>query len=194
MRNAVSLNSLYGTYYYSKINLTFGSSVNLLLSTVSNEEYKFYRNGEMCDTKIDFEDWELNSPAEWTQTTLFDTKDECCSNLFPYDYSGCMDRSPVIFKFEFCLEVGSLLPPIDCQTADIYANVMEDAINQGLGESSDANITRVGDATLTKVDGSTVCGERYSRAPECYVNLFDFGQPLTQQLVFYIMRPILFRW
>lgn len=125
---------------------------------MANEEYKFFRNGEICDTKIDFEDWELNSPAGWTDTTLFDTKDECCANLFPYDFSGCMDRSPVLFKFEFCLDVGSLLPPIDCQTADIYANVMEDAINQGLGDASDANITRVGDATLVKVDGSTQCG------------------------------------
>ena len=125
---------------------------------MSNEEYKFYRNGEICDTKIDFEDWELNSPADWTDTTLFDTKDKCCTNLFPYDYSGCMERSPVLFKFDFCLEVGSLLPPVDCQTADIYANVMESSINVGLGDSSDANITRVGDATLTKVDGSTECG------------------------------------
>ncbi|KAL7549286.1 hypothetical protein ACHAWF_012561 [Thalassiosira exigua] len=125
---------------------------------MANEEYKFYRNMEICDTKIDFEDWELNSPADWTDTTLFDTKDECCANLFPYDYSGCMERSPVLFKFEFCLEVNSLFPPIDCQTADIYANVMEQAINDGLGDASDANITRIGDATLMKVDGSTQCG------------------------------------
>ncbi|KAL7497451.1 hypothetical protein ACHAWT_007422 [Skeletonema menzelii] len=125
---------------------------------MANEEYKFYRNGEICDSKIKFEDWEMNSPAEWTDTKLFDTLDECCANLFSYDYSGCMGRSPVMFKFDFCFDVGSLLPPIDCQTADIYANVLEDAINLGLGEGSDANITRVGDASLTKVDGSTQCG------------------------------------
>ena len=125
---------------------------------MANEEYKFYRNGEICDSKIHFEDWESNSPADWTDTKLFDTLDECCANLFYYDYSGCMSRSPVMFKFEFCLDIGSLLPPIDCQTADIYANVLEDAINLGLGEASDANITRVGDASLRKVDGSTQCG------------------------------------
>ena len=125
---------------------------------MANEEYKFYRNGEICDSKIEFEDWESNSPAEWTDTKLFDTLDECCANLFSYDYSGCMGRSPVMFKFEFCFDVGSLLPPIDCQTADIYANVLEDAVNLGLGEGSDANITRVGEASLTKVDGSTQCG------------------------------------
>jgi len=125
---------------------------------MANEEYKFYRNGEICDSKIEFEDWESNSPAEWTDTKLFDTLDECCANLFSYDYSGCMGRSPVMFKFDFCIDIGSLLPPIDCQTADIYANVLEDAIKLGLGTASDANITRVGDASLTKVDGSTKCG------------------------------------
>jgi len=125
---------------------------------MANEEYKFYRNGEICDSKLEFEDWEMNSPAEWTDTKLFDTLDECCANLFSYDYSGCMGRSPVIFKFDFCFDIGSLLPPIDCQTADIHANVLEDAINIGLGEGSDANITRIGDASLTKVGGSTQCG------------------------------------
>jgi hypothetical protein len=125
---------------------------------MANEEYKFYRNGEICDSKIKFEDWEMNSPAEWTDTKLFDTLDECCANLFSYDYSGCIGRSPVTFKFDFCFDVGALLPPIDCQTADIHANVLEDAINLGLGEGSDANITRVGDASLIKVDGSTQCG------------------------------------
>ena len=69
-----------------------------------------------------------------------------------------MKRSPILFKFDFCVELNSLVAPIDCQTADIYANVLESAINQGLGEASDAYITRVGDASLTKVDGSTVCG------------------------------------
>jgi len=125
---------------------------------MANEEYKFYRNGEICDSKLEFEDWEMNSPAEWTDTKLFDTLDECCANLFSYDYSGCMGRSPVMFKFDFCFDIGSLLPPIDCQTADIHANVLEDAINLGLGEGSDANITRIGDASLTKVEGSTQCG------------------------------------
>ena len=120
---------------------------------MANEEYKFYRNGEICDSKIEFEDWETG-----TDTKFFDSVDECCANLFSYDYSGCMGRSPVMFKFDFCYDVGSLLPPIDCQTSDIYANILEDALNLGLGEASDANITRIGDASLTKVDGSTKCG------------------------------------
>ena len=128
------------------------------LQCMANEEYKFYRNGEICDTKVDFEDWELNSPADWTDTTLFDTKDECCANLFSYDYTGCMERSPVLFKFEFCVDIGGLLSPIDCQTADIHQQVIEAAINKGLGDASDAEVNRVGDTTLAEVDGSTECG------------------------------------
>ncbi len=78
---------------------------------MANEEYKFYRNGEKCDSKIDFEFWQ--GEATWTETTLFDTVDECCANLFYYDYSGCMARSPVIFKFEFCVEIDNLVPPME---------------------------------------------------------------------------------
>lgn len=126
---------------------------------MANEEYKFYRNGEMCDVKIDFDFWQ--GEATWDRTTLFDTKDECCANLFYYDFSGCMERSPVDFKFDFCLDLATLVPPMDCQTADIYANVIEDVMNQRLGEDSDANITRVGDVSLGKIAGgagSTTCG------------------------------------
>jgi hypothetical protein len=126
---------------------------------MANEQYKFYRNGEMCDVKIDFDFWQ--GEATWDKSTLFDTKDECCANLFYYDFSGCMERSPVDFKFDFCLDLASLVPPMDCQTADIYANVIEDVMNLRLGGDSDANITRVGDVSLGKIAGgagSTTCG------------------------------------
>lgn len=109
--------------------------------------------------KIDFDFWQ--GEATWDRTTLFDTKDECCANLFYYDFSGCMERSPVDFKFDFCLDLADLVPPMDCQTADIYANVIEDVINLALGDDSDANITRLGDVSLGKIDGgagSTTCG------------------------------------
>ena len=126
---------------------------------MANEQYKFYRNGEMCDVKIDFDFWQ--GEATWDRTSLFDTKDECCANLFYYDFIGCMERSPVDFKFDFCLDVASLVPPSDCQTADIYANVIEDIINLRIGENSDANVTRIGDISLGKIAGgagSTTCG------------------------------------
>jgi hypothetical protein len=166
---------------------------------MANEEFKFYQNGEICDTKIFFEDWEDNSPMAWTDTTQFDTIEECCANEFWFDYEGCVGRSPVMFKFEFCVDVQGLIDPPDCQSADIYANVLEDAVNEGCyhahglegvdyghehddlgGEghtdggvvrrlnrmltevgdltTTDANITKIGGVSLSKVDGSTVCG------------------------------------
>jgi protocatechuate 3,4-dioxygenase beta subunit len=134
---------------------------------MQNEEFKFYKNGEICDTKIYFEDWESNSPADWTDTTQFDTLDECCVNMFWYDIDGCMERSPVMFKFEFCVDIKGLVDPQDCQSADIYANVLEDAINAGVNlaaeteadqDLTDANITSIGNVTLTKEKGSTICG------------------------------------
>lgn len=127
----------------------------------------------MCDTKIFFEDWETNSPADWTATTQFDTLDECCANLFWDDYDGCMARSPVMFKFEFCVDVKKLVDPPDCQSADIYANVLEATMNamlleeeptyrrltHGDGVGMDANITKIGDVSLGRSSGSsTVCG------------------------------------
>jgi hypothetical protein len=90
----------------------------------------------------------------------------------------------VIFKFEFCVDVQGLVEPHDCQSADIYANVVEEAMNDamdhhhGLSESeldnhgderrsrslhedptsADSMITKVGGVSLSKVSGSTVCG------------------------------------
>lgn len=149
---------------------------------MANEQFKFYQNGQICDTKIYFEDWEDNSPADWTSSTHFDTIEECCANEFWFDYDGCVNRSPVFFKFEFCVEIEGLVEPTDCQSADIFANVLEDAINEGCHHNfglsnstdrklhtdgheyfgdvttADANITKIGGVSLAKVDGSTVCG------------------------------------
>ena len=147
---------------------------------MANEEFKFYKNEDKCDSKIYFEDWEHNSPAEWTDTTLFDTVEECCANLFWFDYDGCVGRSPVMFKFEFCVDIKGLTDPQDCQSADIFANVIETAINEGCSHtqglshtvfnntgssgnvgdvtSTDANITKIGSVSLGKVLGTTVCG------------------------------------
>ena len=159
---------------------------------MANEEFKFYQEGEICDTKIFFEDWEENSGShsEWTKTTQFDTLEECCANEFWFDYDGCVTRSPVIFKFEFCVDIQGLVEPQDCQSADIYANVIEQAINDEMDHHhgltaeeleehgnednhsgqrrmrflhedptfANSMITKVGDVSLSKVSGSTVCG------------------------------------
>ena len=130
---------------------------------MANEEFKFYQKEDKCDTKVVFEDWESNTPDMFHggESTLFDTLDECCAHKFWYDFDGCMGRSPVIYKFEFCVDIGGLVDPLDCQSADIYGTVLEAAINVnadlGLGEV-DASVTKIGDASLTKVTGSTVCG------------------------------------
>ena len=144
---------------------------------MANEEFHFYKNGDICDTKIYFEDWEDNSPADWIDSKHFDTVEECCANAFFYDYENCLSRSPIMFKFDFCVDIQGLVDPPDCQSADIFANVFEDAINEGCHHhgdddtnhtrrldhipdvtSTDANITKIGLVTLTKESGSTVCG------------------------------------
>lgn len=139
---------------------------------MANEEYKFYKNGDKCDGKIYFEDWETAGVSPWTETTLFNTIEECCANLFWYDYNGCVGRSPATFKFDFCVDIKGLPNPQDCQSADIFANVIEAAINEGAARVSgnvtssteldptttDTNITKIGSVSLSKVQGSTVCG------------------------------------
>lgn len=129
---------------------------------MANEEFKFYKNEDKCDTKVVFEDWESNTPDMFLggESTLFDTLDECCAHKFWYDFDGCMGRSPVIYKFEFCVDIGGLVDPLDCQSADIYGNVLEDAINVNadLGFEVNAAVTKIGEVSLEKVTGSTVCG------------------------------------
>jgi len=131
----------------------------------------------------------------WTATTQFDTIQECCAREHWFNYDTCVETSPVIFKFEFCVDVKGLVDPQDCQSADIYANVLEDAINEGCHHAHglegihfdeedhaddgttrrlrkrslhtedgvdvttiDATVTKIGGVSLSKVDGSTVCG------------------------------------
>lgn len=134
---------------------------------MNNEEFKFYRSDDICDTRIFFEDWQDNSPASWTDTTQFNTLEECCANRFWYDYERCVDRSPMMFKFDFCFDIHGLVHPQDCQSADTFANVMEDAINDVMDRHQflyshptvgDANITKIGDVSLTAVGGLTHCG------------------------------------
>jgi hypothetical protein len=130
---------------------------------MANEEFKFYQKEDKCDTKVVFEDWESNTPDlfQGGETTLFDTLEECCAHKFWFDYDGCLGRSPLIYKFEFCVDIQDLAVPLDCQSADIYGQVLEHAFNVnadiGLGEV-DAAVTKIGDASLEKVAGNTVCG------------------------------------
>lgn len=156
---------------------------------MSNEEFYFFSNGEFCNTEIYFEQWEHNSPHEaWTEHSHFKTLEECCATTFAHDYDGCMARSPLMFQFEFCFDAQGLVNPLDCQSADIYANVIEDAINgvthnayQVVGNPSamtptDANITMLGDVSLNKGSGGgTICGG--SLAGQGYTNQFTGTYP-----------------
>ena len=132
---------------------------------MANEEFKFIKVQDKCESKIEFEDWEDTGhfgSTSWTESIIFDTVEECCANNFWFDYDGCVGRSPIQFKFEFCVDVKGLVDPQDCQSADIFANVIEGTLNEGAGNSTatsaDTNITKVGSVSLSKVLGSTVCG------------------------------------
>ena len=150
---------------------------------MANEDFKFYKRDDICDTRIYFEDWQDQTSGNWIETTQFDTLEECCANTFWWDYEGCVARSPLMFKFDFCVDIQGLVDPHDCQSADVIANVLEDAINDGMyldhhhsralvmtsekGEITtvDANITKIGGVSLIKTPGampadggSTECG------------------------------------
>ena len=62
----------------------------------------------------------------------FNTIEECCANLFWYDYNGCVGRSPATFKFDFCVDIKGLPDPQDCQSADIFAKVIAAASSQAV--------------------------------------------------------------
>ena len=56
----------------------------------ANEHPMWYKNGERCEQKVNFEDWEANfSPnlgiTRVKPTNLFDTVEECCRDKFSYD-------------------------------------------------------------------------------------------------------------
>lgn len=129
---------------------------------MANEEFKFYKDEDKCETKAVFEDWELNTPELFLggESTLFDSLAECCAYSFWYDLDGCMERSPVNFNFEFCVDIGGLVEPLDCQNADIYGTVIESAINEkaSTGTSVDTSVSKVGGSTLEKDKGLTQCG------------------------------------
>lgn len=153
---------------------------------MANEEFWFFADHDrnICTSKIHFEPWEHNSPAAWTETTHFDTAEECCASAFSWDYDGCVQRSPVKYEFEFCFDVQGLIDPYDCHSADIFAMVFEDAINEATHVAhnlagthsaektpADAQINKIGDVSLSKGDnGATDCGG--SLAGQDYTNSY----------------------
>jgi len=108
---------------------------------MDNNHPMYYSNGEFCDQKVDFEDWEAKyTPATWSSSSLFETLDECCATKFWYDVDTCMAKSPKEMVFTIKFDIKGLIEPEICQDADTIANALEVAMEVGLSGAS-ANVT-----------------------------------------------------
>jgi hypothetical protein len=128
---------------------------------MGNDKPMYYSNGQYCDQKVEFEDWESKySPGTWESTDQFDTLKECCVAKFYWDIEGCIASSPKELKFSFSIEINNIITPMYCQDADTMGNALETAINIGLGSDSISIVTAIGTATLGSDPdtGNTICG------------------------------------
>ena len=131
--------------------------VNLSASLSDEQKIKFFKTGDMCNSKVSLGDWDVFSTADWNEVALFDTLDECCANMFWHDIDGCLSRSRVAFQFEFCVDVSGLDELADCPLSEIH--VIENAMQTGLDKSSNLVLTEIGSIVLTNVDGKTKCSQ-----------------------------------
>lgn len=82
----------------------------------------WYKNGDKCDQKIQFEDWESKyTPADWATSDLFETLDDCCVAKFWYGIDDCIGNSPREMTFQFTIDISELNDPAHCQDADVSA-------------------------------------------------------------------------
>eukprot|EP00986_Skeletonema_menzelii_P004835 scaffold1697_cov108-Skeletonema_menzelii.AAC.1 len=128
----------------SRLLLDFSTSLS------DEQKIKFFKKGEMCNSKISLGDWDVFSNED-----LFDTLEECCANLFLDDIAGCLKRSRVTFQFEFCVDMSGLNGLFDCPLPEISA--IQSSMQAGLDESSSLTLTEIGHIVLTNVDGETMC-------------------------------------
>lgn len=121
------------------------------LSSSEKESFKFYKSGNICDTKT-LGSWDAITSADWTGVNLFDTLDECCANMFWHDMDGCFSRSRIAFQFEFCVIITGFEGEgaSNCPLPEI--KVVETAMQKGLGSSSELMVISVGDMLLTHTD------------------------------------------
>lgn len=131
--------------------------VNLSSSLSDEQNIKFFKNGNMCNSKVSLGDWDVFSTADWNEVALFDTLDECCANMFWHDTDGCLSRSRVAFQFEFCVGVSGLGELVGCPLQEIH--IIENAMQTGLDKSSNLVLTEVGSIVLTNVNGNTKCSQ-----------------------------------
>jgi hypothetical protein len=129
--------------------------INFLTSLSDEQNIKFFKTGDMCNSKVSLGDWDLFSTADWNEVALFDTLDECCANMFWHDIDGCLSRSRVAIHFEFCVDITGLDELTDCPLPEILA--IENSMQAGLDKSSSLILTGIGSIVLTNVDGQTKC-------------------------------------
>ena len=126
-------------------------SIPTLIKCMDNEHTMYYSNGEFCDSKSSFEDYESKyTPGVWDSADLFDSMEECCANKFWWDIPGCKASSPKEFSFQLSFDLCGLTQPEICQDADTIANALETAMDIGLDSDSESNVTSIGCATLTR--------------------------------------------
>jgi len=129
--------------------------IDLSTSISDEQQIKFFKTGDMCNSKISLGDWDVFSNEDWIEVALFDTLDECCVHLFFSDIAGCLKRSRITFKFEFCVDVSGLDGLLDCPLSEIHA--IQNAMQTGLDKSSNLTLTEIGDIVLTNANGEIQC-------------------------------------
>jgi len=128
---------------------------------MANEHPMYYSTGQKCDQKVFFEFHESKyTPADWSSSDLFETLEDCCTHKFGYNVRKCMADSPRELKFYFSLNIQHLNEPAFCQDADIIANALGIALERGLDDDMNANVTSIGCATISRNPdtGNPECG------------------------------------
>jgi hypothetical protein len=121
---------------------------------MGNQKPMYYKNGEICDQKVIFENWESKyTPGSWDSSDQFETLRECCVAKFWYDIEGCIAASPKELTFSFSYTLENMIEPTNCQDADIQGKALELAMNIGLGTSSSSKVSGIGCATLSQDPG-----------------------------------------
>jgi hypothetical protein len=129
---------------------------------MENQHSMYYNDGDSCQQRVYFDNHESKfTPGDWDHTILYFTMEDCCVNTHWWDMPGCMAESPLQYSFTFQIEIVELKDPEFCQMANLLANTLRKAMENGLDdEDTMVNVTTVGNATLTRdfETGNPKCG------------------------------------
>jgi hypothetical protein len=129
---------------------------------MENQHSMYYNDGDNCQQRVYFDNHESKfTPGYWDHTILYFSMEECCVNTHWWDMPGCMAGSPLQYSFTFRIKIDELKDPEFCQQANLQANTLRKALENGLGnEETMVNVTTVGNATLTRdfETGNPTCG------------------------------------